>query len=208
MTASCTSCPSAAASITSLPRRSNGARPAPLPAPAGSPGHDQREHRRALRPRRGGLRALLGAGPGRQRPGAAGPAARLHRVAVRWTAGHRGRGYRIGRARARRTPSVAAASITGVDPSLGMLAMAAQRAAAAGVPADDPRLRWLEGAAADLPVEARLGGPGHQLLRAAARARPSGGVARGISGAATRRQPGRADMAGRGRGVPAVGRIR
>ena len=47
-----------------------------------------------------------------------------------------------------------AATITGVDPSLGMLAMAARRAAAAGVPADDPRLRWLEGSAADIPVAA------------------------------------------------------
>jgi demethylmenaquinone methyltransferase / 2-methoxy-6-polyprenyl-1,4-benzoquinol methylase len=45
-----------------------------------------------------------------------------------------------------------AASITGVDPSLGMLAMAARRAAAAGVPADDPRLRWLAGSAADIPI--------------------------------------------------------
>jgi len=47
-----------------------------------------------------------------------------------------------------------AASITGVDPSLGMLAMAARRAAAAGGPPDDPRLRWLEGSGADIPMAA------------------------------------------------------
>jgi demethylmenaquinone methyltransferase/2-methoxy-6-polyprenyl-1,4-benzoquinol methylase len=46
------------------------------------------------------------------------------------------------------------ASITGVDPSLGMLEMAARRAALAGVTRDDLRLRWLEGSAAEIPVAA------------------------------------------------------
>ena len=46
------------------------------------------------------------------------------------------------------------ASITGVDPSLGMLAMAARRAAAAGITADDARLDWLEGSAAAIPLRA------------------------------------------------------
>jgi len=44
------------------------------------------------------------------------------------------------------------ASITGVDPSVGMLAMAARRAAAAGFAVDHPRLRWLEGDAAEMPI--------------------------------------------------------
>ena len=46
------------------------------------------------------------------------------------------------------------ASVTGVDPASGMLSMAARRAAAAGVSADDPRLRWLEGSAAAIPIAA------------------------------------------------------
>ena len=44
------------------------------------------------------------------------------------------------------------AVITGVDPSLGMLSMAARRAVAAGVPGDDPLLRWVEGSADAMPV--------------------------------------------------------
>jgi SAM-dependent methyltransferase len=44
------------------------------------------------------------------------------------------------------------AQVTGIDPSLGMLSMAARRAAAAGVPTGDPRLRWVEGSAAALPL--------------------------------------------------------
>lgn len=44
------------------------------------------------------------------------------------------------------------ALVTGVDPSTGMLSMAARRAAAVGVPADDPRLRWVQGSAAAIPL--------------------------------------------------------
>ncbi len=44
------------------------------------------------------------------------------------------------------------ASVDGVDPSVGMLAMAARRATAMGIGADVPGPRWLKGDAAAIPV--------------------------------------------------------
>jgi ubiquinone/menaquinone biosynthesis C-methylase UbiE len=45
-----------------------------------------------------------------------------------------------------------AAIVTGVDPSVGMLEMAARRASGMGIGADDPGLDWLEGDAAAIPM--------------------------------------------------------
>ncbi len=44
------------------------------------------------------------------------------------------------------------AAVMGVDPSVGMLAMAARRATASGISADDAGLRWLEGDAGAIPI--------------------------------------------------------
>ncbi len=45
------------------------------------------------------------------------------------------------------------ASVIGVDPARGMLAVAARRATSAGIVADDGTLRWLEGSASEIPLE-------------------------------------------------------